>query len=107
MEFSELQKGVTDTMFSYGRQFNVSIDEYYAIMKLSEEVGELAQAVLILQKKCRPEKIINEEDSKRNVAKELADVVGMAIVAAHVMDIDLEEAIVKKWIDLEWIRREV
>jgi NTP pyrophosphatase (non-canonical NTP hydrolase) len=105
MEFSELQKGVTDTMFSYGKQFNIDIDKYYVLTKLLEEVGELAQAVLIHQKKCRPEKVVAEECSKRNVAKELADVVGMAIVAARVMDINLEEAMVKKWIDLEWVKK--
>ena len=68
-------------------------------MKLYEEVGELAQAVLIHGKKSRPEKHVSKEVSKEELAKELADVVGMAIVNAYLLGIDLEEAIEKKWID--------
>ena len=42
---------------------------------------------------------MSEEIAKKDVAKELADVVGLVMVNAHLMGIDLEEAIVKKWIE--------
>ena len=37
--------------------------------------------------------------SKKELSKELADVVGMAIVNAHLLNIDLEDAIDRKWIN--------
>ncbi|MFH1759234.1 MAG: MazG nucleotide pyrophosphohydrolase domain-containing protein [Patescibacteria group bacterium] len=99
MEFKELQDKVMQTALSYGKKFNVLIDEDFAILKLYEEVGELAQAVLIHRKKSRPEKYVPEEISKREIANELADVVGMVIINAYLLDIDLEDAIDKKWIN--------
>jgi len=101
MDFKELQNKVIENAINYGRKYNVKIDEDFALLKLYEEVGELSQAVLIHRKKSRPEKHVSEEISKKELAKELADVVGMAIVNAHLLGIDLEEAIDKKWINKE------
>ena len=98
MNFKEVQDGVVNNALAYGKQYNIEIDEDFALLKLNEEVGELAQAVLIHRKKSRPEKFVSEEVSKRELGKELADVVGMAMVTAHLFGIDLEEAIDKKWI---------
>ncbi|MCX6744092.1 MAG: pyrophosphatase [Candidatus Parcubacteria bacterium] len=105
MDFKELQQKVIETSFDYGEKYNVKIDEDFALLKLYEEVGELAQAVLIHRKKSRPEKHVPEIISKKELAKELADVVGMVMVYANLMDIDLEEAIDKKWISKEWINK--
>lgn len=101
MDFKELQKKVVENAMDYGKKFNVKIDEDFALLKLYEEVGELAQAVLIHRKKSRPEKHVPEEISKKELAKELADVLGMTIVNAHLLGIDLEEAINKKWLKKE------
>ncbi|MBU1131790.1 hypothetical protein KKC32_00870 [Patescibacteria group bacterium] len=101
MDFNELQQSVIENAMDYGQKYNVQIDEDFALLKLYEEVGEFAQAVLIHRKKSRPEKHVPEEISKKELAKELADVVGMAIVNAHLLGIDLEEAINKKWINKE------
>ncbi len=101
MEFKEIQKKVVENAINYGKKYNVKIDEDFALLKLYEEVGEFAQAALIHRKKCRPEKYVSEETSKKEMAKELADVVGVAIVNAHLLGIDLLEAIDKKWINNE------
>lgn len=98
MDFNELQKKVVQNAVDYGVKYNVVIDEDFALLKLVEELGEFSQAVLIQRKKSRPEKFLPAEESKQEVAKELADVVGMAIVSAHVFGIDLEEALNKKWL---------
>jgi NTP pyrophosphatase (non-canonical NTP hydrolase) len=99
MDFKEIEGKVIQNANDYGKKYNVEIDEDFALLKLYEEVGELAQAILIHRKKCRPEKYLADEVSKDEVAKELADVVGMAIVNAHLLGIDLEAAIDKKWIN--------
>ena len=44
---------------------------------------------------------MSEDASKKELAKELADVVGLAILNAHLLDIDLEDAINTKWINKE------
>ncbi len=98
MDFSTLYTKVVQNALNYGQKYSVSIDEEFAFMKLMEEVGEFAQALLIFKRKSRPEKFLSEADAKEEVAKELADVVGMAFVNAHVLWIDLEQALKKKWI---------
>ena len=99
MEFKELQEKVFRNALDYGQRYNVEIDEDFALLKLYEEVGEFAQAVLVHRKKSRPEKHLPEEKSKEELGKELSDVVGLAIVNAHLLGIDLEDAIIKKWIN--------
>ena len=101
MDFKELQQKVVSNALSYGERHNIKIDQEYALIKLFEEVGELAQAILIHRKKCRTRKLVSEEVSHKELAKELADVVGMTIVNAYLLDVDLEEAIDKKWINKE------
>ena len=85
----------------YGERHNIKIDEDFALIKLFEETGEFAQAVLIYRKKCRTSKLVSEEISKKELGRELADVIGMAVVNAHLLNIDLEDAIDKKWINKE------
>jgi NTP pyrophosphatase (non-canonical NTP hydrolase) len=46
---------------------------------------------------------LSEEESKKEMSKELADVIGLAFVIASKLDINLEEALIKKWISKEWI----
>ncbi len=99
MDFKELQDKVISHALDYGKKYNIKIDEDFALLKLYEEVGEVAEAVLIHRKKSRPEKHVSEEISKNELAKELADVLGMLIVNAHLFGIDLEDAINKKWIN--------
>lgn len=99
MEFQEIEKKVLANAKNYGEHFKVKIDLDFSLLKLSEEVGEFAQAVLIHLKKSRPEKFLPESHSKKLVAEELADIIGMAMVNADLLGINLEQAIVDKWID--------
>ena len=101
MDFKELQDKVVKNALNYGKKYKVKIDEDFALLKLYEEVGEFAQAVLIHRKKSRPEKHVSKEISKNELSKELADIVGISIVNAHLLGIDLEDAIDKKWINKE------
>lgn len=105
MEFKQLQKEIIATLKDYGKQYNFNIDADYALLKLYEELGELTQSILIDRKKCRPEKYLSDEESKIQMAKELADVAGTVIVLADLLGIDLEEAIDNKWINKKWIKR--
>ena len=101
MDFQELQGRVLDHARDYSAKYGVLIDEDFALLKLCEEVGELAQAVLIARGRARPEKWKPAEEAKEAVAFELADIVGMAIVAADRLGIDLERAMTLKWLQKE------
>lgn len=96
MDFKELQDKVFQNARYYGEQNGVIIDQDFALFKLYEEAGEYMQAVLIHRKKCRPEKYLPEEESKKELEKELADVLGMVITNAQLFDIDLEDALKRK-----------
>ena len=98
MEFKKLQEGVIKNAKRYGKKHSVSFNEDFSIVKICEELGELCEAHLTCQRKCRPEKLLENKKAKENLAKEIADVVGMLIVYADIWNIDLEKAIDKKWI---------
>ena len=102
MEFKELQNKAVENALKYGEEYNIDVDEDFGLLKLYEEVGEFAQAILVHRKKSRPEKYISKENAKENLSKELADVLGMVMVNAHLLDIDLDKAMKEKgWIDRE------
>ena len=105
MEFKEIQEEIIKTMGDYGKEYNIKIDEDFVLLKLYEELGEFSQAVLISKRKSKPGKYVSEEVSKKEIAKELADVFGTIIVNAHLLNIDLEDAVIKKWITREWIKK--
>ena len=98
MDFQELQARVLDHARAYSAKYGVVIDEDFALLKLCEEVGELAQAALIARGRGRPEKRKPPDEAKAAVAYELADIVGMAIITADLLGIDLERAMELKWL---------
>ena len=104
MELIELQKQISDIFNFYLNQHGIKMSEDYLQIKLTEEVGEFMQAYLIHNKNCRQEKYLPEVESKRKMAIELSDVVCLCLVIANQMNIDLAEAITKKWITREWIK---
>ena len=101
MTFAEMQKAVMKIGEIYGERFNVRIDEDFVLLKLYEEVGELAQGVLIHRRKCKPGKYISHDESKQMIANELADIVGLTIMNAGLLGVDLEKAIENKWLSKE------
>ncbi len=98
MTFKELQQALLKVAEGYGKAHGIDIDQDFALLKLYEEVGEFAQAVLIHRKKSRPEKHTGEEASKQMMADELADIIGLAVMNANLFEIDLEEALERKWL---------
>lgn len=99
MTFDEIQNGILNVAKVYGERFNIDIDQDFAILKLYEEVGEYAQAVLIHRKKSKPKKQKSEDETIKILGEELADIIGMAVVNADLFGIDLKQAIQKKWLD--------
>jgi NTP pyrophosphatase (non-canonical NTP hydrolase) len=98
MTFEELQNGILRVAKHYSQRYEVEIDQDFALLKLNEEVGEYTQSVLIHRGQSKPEKQLPYQESKKRIANELADIIGMAIVNAALFDINLEQAIKEKWL---------
>lgn len=104
MEIKQLQKKISKIFVNNTKRDNIKINDDFLLLKITEELGEFIQAYLIHQKKCRPAKYLSLQKSKKELSKELADVLGMILVTAESLNIDVEEALVKKWITREWIK---
>ncbi len=105
MELKQLQNKASKVFLNNLRRDNIEASDDYLILKITEELGELIQSYLVYKKRCRPGKYLPIQKSKREVSKELADVLGIIFVIAKTLKIDVEEALVKKWITREWIKK--
>lgn len=105
MELKELQNKITKIFLANLKRDDIKISNDYLVMKLTEELGEFMQSVIIHKRDCRPEKYLSPEKSKKEMAKELSDVLGLVLVIAKTFDLDIEEAITKKWITQEWVKK--
>ena len=98
MEFKTLEKAVAENAAQYGKKYGVKIDKNFAVLKFFEEAGEMAQAFLIHDRKSRPEKFLTRFKSKQKLAEEMADVLGMLMLCANLLGVELEQALKKKWL---------
>ena len=105
MEIKKLQNKAATIFLNNLKRDKIKVSEDYLILKLTEELGEFVQSYLIHEKRCRPTKYLPVQKSKRELAKELADVLGLILVIAKTAKIDVEEALIKKWISREWIKK--
>lgn len=98
MRFQELCKKVLEVYDRYSEENDIPVNEDYAVLKLVEEVGEFSQAVIIQRGMCRAEKRVPPKVAKAAVAAELADILGLTILCADRMGVDLQGAIRDKWL---------
>jgi NTP pyrophosphatase (non-canonical NTP hydrolase) len=106
MELKQLQKRASEVFLKNLKRDGIKVSEDYLILKITEELGEFIQSYLIHKKRCRPGKYLPSKKSEREISKELADVLGIILVIAKTMKIDVEEALVKKWITREWLKKQ-
>ena len=99
-----MQDQIAKIFLSNLERDKIEVSDDYLMLKINEELGEFMQSYIVHKKKCRPAKYLSLEESKREMAKELSDVIGLAFVISHVFKIDVEEALIKKWITREWVK---
>jgi NTP pyrophosphatase (non-canonical NTP hydrolase) len=80
----------------YAERFGVRRDDDWALIKLQEELGELAQAHLRLSRRGRG----SADEAAR--ADEAADVLCMLLLYCRRHGIDLDAAVERKW--LAWLQ---
>ena len=105
MEIKQLQKKTSKVFLDNLGRDNIKVSDDYLLLKLTEELGEFTQSFLVHKKRCRPAKYLSPQTSKKELSKELSDVLGLILVIAEKLEIDVEEALVKKWITREWIKK--
>jgi NTP pyrophosphatase (non-canonical NTP hydrolase) len=98
MQFTLLCEKVLQVYDRYAEENDIPVKEDYAVLKLVEEVGELAQAVIIQRGMCRAEKRVTPKVAKAAVAAELSDILGLTILCADRLGVDLQGAIRDKWL---------
>lgn len=103
MELKKLQSDAAKVFLKNLKRDNIKVSDDYLILKASEEFGEFIQSYLTHKRRCRPAKYAAATQSKKEMAKELSDVLGLVFVIAKHLEIDIEEALIKKWITREWI----
>src|SRR4051812_36009334 len=89
---AELSEQVGKVSDIYAARFNIRRDDDWALIKLQEELGELAQAHLRLSSRGRG----SADETAR--ADEAADVLCMLLLYCRRFDIDLDAAVARKWL---------
>jgi hypothetical protein len=93
----DLTNKIKEVMDGYQeRHPEVRVDRDYFPFKVSEEWGECLKSFLMLTDRGR-QKGKNKEEMKEEFSEELADVFGFLLLFADNENIDMEEALEKKW----------
>lgn len=87
----------------YCKKFNIEENNEWYLLKLQEELGELAQSYLQLSGKTRT-KEYNMDELKNQFEAEVVDLLCVTLALAKKNNIDLEKVIEEKW--LQWLPRE-
>lgn len=90
---TELVSQVSDT---YAQKCDIQRDDDWYVLKLQEELGELVAEHLRATGRGRM-KGMSGEDVKTALANEAADVLAHLLLFAKARDIDLEQALARKW----------
>lgn len=100
MHLNDIGARIEKLSAQYAEVYGIERSAEWALLKLTEEVGELAQAHLTAtgQSKDRGR---TEAEHRQELAAELGDVIGMCLVYAHQQGIDAESAVAEKWFQHE------
>lgn len=102
MELAELARRIDAISARYAEIYGFERDGDWLMLKVQEEVGELAQAWLAKTGRQRDKGLTPAEIDER-FALEVADAIGMLLAFAQVTGVDVERAMDAKW--LVWDRR--
>ncbi|GFZ82522.1 MazG nucleotide pyrophosphohydrolase domain-containing protein [Nesterenkonia alkaliphila] len=96
MHLNDIALRIENLSIQYAEVYGINRSADWALLKLTEEVGELAQAHLTATGQSR-NRGLSTEEQQQLVANELGDVLGMCLVYAKQLGIDPEVAIAEKW----------
>ena len=96
MNLDEIQTLISANAERYAKKHGVTIDREFLFLKLMEESGELAEAMLIHEGQCRTRKKVDQAEANLQLENELADVLGTVLLMASVFDVDVLSALDRK-----------
>ncbi|MGJ9406353.1 MazG nucleotide pyrophosphohydrolase domain-containing protein [Nesterenkonia aurantiaca] len=96
MHLNDIARRIENLSIQDAEGYGISRSADWALLKLTEEVGELAQAHLTATGQNR-DRGISADEQRQVVADELGDVLGMSLVYARQLGIDPEVATAEKW----------
>jgi NTP pyrophosphatase (non-canonical NTP hydrolase) len=96
MDLKELTKKVVMVSDQYEKNCNIKRDDDWYILKLQEELGELTQNYLSYTLRGR-NRNLTQEELKKNISNEVADLLGQVLLFANHHNIDIEKAMEDKW----------
>ncbi len=91
-----LQARIKEASLAYGGAYGIDVGGDWAAMKLAEEAGEVMQAYIRLTGRSRRGRI-DPDKGRHALGRELADLVGMAMIMAHDNGIDLWPMLAESW----------
>lgn len=100
MHINNMALRIEDLSAQYAEVYGIHRSAEWALLKLTEELGELTQAHLTATGQSKPRGMTPDEH-QHLVAAELGDVLGMCLVYAKQLGIDPERAIAEKWFQHE------
>ncbi len=103
INIQKLAEDVETISAIYAQKFDIQRDSNWYMLKLNEEMGELTQSYLKLIGQAR----VNGLDSsalREQFEDEVADVFGQLLLLARHFEIDLPDAMQRKW--LSWLPAE-
>ncbi len=97
MDINTLTTNAETISADYAQHFDVDRTDDWFMLKLTEEVGEMTQSYLKYQGQARA-KPDTSNTFRTEFEDELADVLGTVLLIAKHHDIDIEQAITRKWL---------
>ncbi|GAA1292107.1 MazG nucleotide pyrophosphohydrolase domain-containing protein [Brachybacterium alimentarium] len=100
MDLHDISARIEKLSAQYAEVYGIERSAEWALLKLTEEVGELAQAHLTATGQSR-DRGLDADAQQQVLADELGDVLGMCLVYAQQMGIDPVDAVTAKWFQHE------
>lgn len=101
MDIAALTGEVEEVSAFYAERHDIERTDDWFVLKLGEEVGELMQAYLARAGQTR-DKGRSSSQLEDDFRDELADVLAQVLLISKRCDVDLDDAVAKKW--LVWKR---
>lgn len=100
MHLNDIALRIENLSTQYAEVYGILRSAEWALLKLTEELGELTQAHLTATGQSK-DRGLTPDEQQHLVAAELGDVLGMCLVYAKQFGIEPEKAIAEKWFQHE------
>ena len=95
IDLHQLQNLIVASSHNYTTHYGIERTPDWTALKFAEEAGEVVQDFVKFSGRSRH--AIERETARQNLASEIADAIGMALILAAEYDLDLEAAFEGSW----------